>query len=75
MKKTLCILLCMIFLIGCSGADREARVDVPTVHYQDSTDTKMGCLIEVPQILDSERKAALEINAELEELAQTMKET
>jgi|GEM_PF-6551893 len=75
MKKSICILLCMIFLIGCSGADRNARLDVPTVHYQDSTDTKVGCLIEVPQILDSERKAVLEINAELEELAQTMKET
>lgn len=75
MKKWIGIFLAAVFLSGCTGADHTARVDVPTVLYQDPTDAKMGCLIEVPQIVDSEKEDALEINAELQALSQNMQDT
>ena len=75
MKKIVYILMCAVFLAGCTPADHTAHVDVPTVLYQDPTDTKWGCLIEVPQIMDSEKEDALAINAELQALSQTMQDT
>ena len=71
MKKTVCIFMGLLFLTGCGGADREARLDVPTV----LRDAEGECLVEIPQIMDSECEEALAINAEVQELAQTMQDT
>ncbi|MBQ2724729.1 MAG: hypothetical protein IJF78_03380 [Clostridia bacterium] len=71
MKKTVCILMGLLFLTGCGGADRKARLDVPTV----LRDAEGECLVEIPQIMDSECEEALAINAEVQELAQTMQDT
>jgi len=60
---------------GCKNGDFGAYLDVPTVIEQAYTAEKEGCLIEIPQIVNSKRKAATCINDEIQELTEKMQDT
>lgn len=75
MKKTVCILLFTIFLIGCDTADPDSYLDVPTVMTQDENTARPGCLLEIPQIMNTENDEAQVINTEIQELSQYLVDT
>lgn len=75
MKRFSLLLLCALLLVSCGKKDSAAFADVPTVIDQPGNEVRPGCLIEVPQIMDSETPAARSINEEILELSQTMQDT
>ena len=76
MKKSILLCVCALLLSACGKInDSEAYLDVPEVIDLAGSDVKPGCLIEVPQIMNTQNKAAQAINAEILELSQTMQNT
>lgn len=75
MKKSLMFLLCALLLSGCSGADSQAAIDVSEVISPSGSADLPGCLMEIPQIVNSETPAAKAINDDIQALVLNLQNT